>query len=61
MVRGGWVCDEHLVAPLTFGIVRLGESAVKPSRRNTKARRSETAGLGTTTARGLILSGSIFR
>ncbi len=36
------------------GIVRPVESAVKPPRRHTKARRrlSETAGLGTTTARG---------
>ncbi len=31
-------CDERLVAPLTFGIVRLGESVVKPPRRHTKAR-----------------------
>jgi hypothetical protein len=40
--------------------VRLVESAVKPSRRITKARESgEPAGLGTTTARGLNLSGGI--
>jgi hypothetical protein len=56
-------CSMHLVAPLSLGIVRLVESAVKPPRRITKARRrlSETAGLGTTTARGRSLGSSIWR
>ncbi len=43
MVRGGWVEFRHLVAPLTSGSVRPGESVVKPSHRYTKARRGTRA------------------
>ncbi len=54
-----------VVAPgrpaLVSGIVRPVESAVKPPRRHTKARRrlSETAGLGTATATGVATEAAV--
>ncbi len=54
-------CDERLVAPLTFGIVRLGESAVNPPRRHTKARKDlETRGPWHYYRTRAYLGGSIF-
>ncbi len=62
MVRVVGVLQSTSAARLTSGIVRLVESAVKPPRRHTKARGNpeDLAGLGTTTARGAGLGGSIF-
>ena len=70
-VRMYWEQDHHAerlgaMFPCTWsprscpGKMRPVESVVKPPRRNTKARRSEKAGLGTTTAR-VRLTGSIRR
>ncbi len=59
--RGGWTW-ERLVAPLSSGIACPVESAVKPPRRHTKARRgSQPNGPWHYYRRGVAVGGSIFR